>query len=65
MKKEKWGEDICRLVFREDHSKGVFVQNKRDLGAFPAGPVVKNLPASAGDKGSIPGLGRSPLLWSN
>ena len=25
---------------------------------FPGGPVVKNLPASAGDTGSIPGLGR-------
>ena len=27
---------------------------------FPAGWVVKNLPASAGDAGSILGLGRSP-----
>ena len=27
---------------------------------FPGGSVVKNLPANAGDKGSIPGLGRSP-----
>ena len=26
----------------------------------PGAPVVKNLPASAGDTGSIPGLGRSP-----
>ena len=60
MKKEKWGEDICRSVFRKDHSKGVFVQNKRDLGGFRA-----NLTASAGDKGSIPGLGRSHMLWSN
>ena len=25
---------------------------------FPGGPVVKNLPANAGDTGSIPGLGR-------
>ena len=24
---------------------------------FPGGPVVKNLPANAGNKGSIPGLG--------
>ena len=28
--------------------------------AFPAGTVVKNLPANAGDTGSIPGLGRTP-----
>ena len=27
---------------------------------FPGGTVVKNPPASAGDMGSIPGLGRSP-----
>ena len=26
---------------------------------FPGGIVVKNLPANAGDVGSIPGLGRS------
>ena len=25
---------------------------------FPGGPVVKNLPTNAGDKGLIPGLGR-------
>ena len=28
--------------------------------AFPAGTVVKNLPANAGDTGSVPGLGRTP-----
>ena len=27
---------------------------------FPGGSVVKNLPAHAGEAGSIPGLGRSP-----
>ena len=27
---------------------------------FPGGLAVKNLPANAGDVGSIPGLGRSP-----
>ena len=27
---------------------------------FPSGSVVKNPPASSGDVGSIPGLGRSP-----
>ena len=27
---------------------------------FPGGPVVKNPPASAGDPGLIPGVGRSP-----
>ena len=32
---------------------------------FPGGAVVKNPPASAGDMGSIPGLGRSHMLQSN
>ena len=27
---------------------------------FPGGSRVKNLPANAGDEGSVPGLGRSP-----
>ena len=30
------------------------------LWGFPGGSVVKNLPASAGDEGSIPESGRSP-----
>ena len=30
------------------------------LGGFLWGSVVNNLPAKAGDMGSIPGLGRSP-----
>ena len=29
-------------------------------GRFPGGSVVKNLPANAGDVGSISGLGRFP-----
>ena len=32
---------------------------------FPGGPVVGNLPASAGDTGSSPGPGRSHMSWSN
>ena len=32
---------------------------------FPGGTVVKNPPANAGDTGSIPGPGRSHMLWSN
>ena len=32
---------------------------------FPGGTVVKNLPASAGNMGSSPGLGRSHMPWSN
>ena len=32
---------------------------------FPGGAVVKNPPASAGDTGSSPGLGRSHMPQSN
>ena len=32
---------------------------------FPGGPVVKNPPANAGDKGSIPSLGRSYMPRGN
>ena len=30
------------------------------ISGFPSGSVVKNMPANAGDVGSIPGSGRSP-----
>ena len=36
--------------------------NLKFVWRYPTGSVVKDLPASAGDAGSIPGLGRSP--WS-
>ena len=32
---------------------------------FPGGTVDKNPPASEGDTGSIPGLGRLHMPWSN
>ena len=37
-----------------------FYQNLKEILGFPGGSVAKNLPASAGDTGSIPGSGRSP-----
>ena len=33
--------------------------------SFPGGPVVKNIPANAGDIGLIPGLGRFHIPWGN
>ena len=30
------------------------------MGGFPGGSVVKNLPASTGDAGSVPGSEKSP-----
>ena len=31
----------------------------------PGGPIVKNLPANAGDTGSVPGWGRFHMPWGN
>ncbi|XP_061066516.1 NFU1 iron-sulfur cluster scaffold homolog, mitochondrial isoform X2 [Eubalaena glacialis] len=47
------GEAGCLLSFRNFF-----------LG-FPGGAVFKNPPATAGDTGLIPGLGRSHMPWSN
>ena len=38
---------------------------KEQVWDFPGGAVVKNPPANAGDKGSIPGPGRSHMPRSN
>ena len=43
----------------------VSFQIKNNIGGFPGGTVVKNLPANAGDTGSSPGLGRSHMPRSN
>ena len=42
-----------------------FYLKNQGEGDFPGGAVVKNLPASAGDTGSIPVLGRSHMPQSN
>ena len=39
--------------------------NKNDQQGFPGGPMVKNLPATAGDPGLICGLGSSHMPQSN
>ena len=36
------------------------LSSSKSIKDFPVGPMVKNLPANAGDLGSIPGSGRSP-----
>ena len=38
---------------------------KRQVWGFLGGAVIENLPASAGDTGSSPGLGRSHMPWSD
>ena len=44
---------------------GVSTFLKSQCQDFPDGPMVKNPPAKAGDTGSIPGPGRSHVLWGN
>ena len=39
--------------------------HKKSMLDFPGGTVVKNSPASSGDKGLIPGLGRFHMRESN
>ena len=42
-----------------------WIKSREYQGNFPGGAVVKSLPANSGDMGSIPGPGRSHILWSN
>ena len=44
---------------------GVTVINNTQSLDFPGGPVVKNLPANAGDTGSVPDPGRYHMPWGN
>ena len=41
------------------------VSNNLKVKGIPGGSVVETPPADAGDTGSIPGPGRSHMLWSN
>ena len=49
------------MLQKSEHRK----QSKIVKLGFPGGAVVENLPASAGDTGSSPGLGRSHMPRSN
>ena len=40
------------------------LQIRSSISGFPGGAVVKSPPASTGDMGSSPGLGRSRMPWS-
>ena len=54
-----WMEGFFGFTFANSlngHQQGDWFNN--DVWGFPGGPVVKNPPASAGDAGSVPGLGR-------
>ena len=45
--------------------ESALTESKMDEQGFPGGAVVRSLPASAGEMGLSPGLGRSHMLWSN
>ena len=53
-----WLESIKILISKIWWGRG-------GAGCCPGGSVVKNPPANTGDTGSIPGPGRSHMLWSN
>ena len=48
---------VCNFVVLKFYME---MQSIKIRQGFPGGSVVKNLPASAGNAGSIPGSGRSP-----
>ena len=59
--------DITSLIFLVSDTNKITIyilllKNRQDS---PGGPVVKNLLASAGDMGSLPGPGRSHVPLSN
>ena len=58
----------CGPYYRQhtrDATKALGLTSEREVGGFPGGAVVKNLPANAGDTGLSPGLGRSHIPRSN
>ena len=58
----RWWE--CKLIQPLWRTVWSFLK-KLKIEGFPAGAVVENLPANAGDTGSSPGLGRSHMPQSN
>ena len=53
------------LLRPSPHLKSFFYDSSMENLGFPGGSAVKNLPANAGDKGSIPDPGRSHMPRSN
>ena len=54
---------VTKLASRDPRTD--FMASECHAGGFPGGPVVKNLPANAGDMGLTPGPGRFHMLWGN
>ena len=64
-KKRKSIQIAQRKSLQVGQGKAVLFFPKNILGGFPGSSVVNNPPANTGDTDSIPGLGRSHMLWSN
>ena len=58
----EWKEPDTKEYMQQD---AIYVNFKNRWWDFPDSPMVENLPAKAGDMGSIPGQGRSHMLQSN
>ena len=54
-----------KQLFKKGEDFPLYLLKKHYFLGFPGGSVVKNLPANAGDMGSIPDLGRSHMPWSS
>ena len=62
---DKERQILCDLSYMWNLKNKTNKQAKKQNRGFPGGAVVENLPASAGDTGSSPGLGRSHMPRSN
>ena len=56
MQAEQWGE---KEATTREHYTPIRMAKVQNIDNIPGSSVVKNLPASAGDTGLIPGLGSS------
>ena len=62
MDRGSWWVTVHGIAKSQTQLKQLSTAHGRGEG-FPGGSVVKNVPASAGDAGSIPGLERTPGGW--
>ena len=62
---DRKGGQPCRPAQRASGARGREMSQEQWSLDFPGGPVVRNLPANAGDTGLLPGLGRSHTLRDN
>ena len=60
----KWWKAIQKHYLSENNPLDIFIFKMCNLD-YPGGLVVRNLPANAGDIGSIPVPGRFHMPWGN